>query len=343
LPDDSGDYVSKTLPRALFALLALGAILHGPAQAQETRFFRIGTGPASGTYFPIGGMIANAISNPPGSRECEKGGSCGPAGLIAATQATSGSVANIEGIAAKRLDAALVQTDLAYWAYHGTGFFAGKGAVTNLRAVAMLYSDTLQIAVRKDAKIKKLADLKGKRVSLGEPGSGTLVTARNLLKAIGLRDSDMKAQYLKPGPSADKMKAGELDALFLVEGAPAPLLADLAQSTPIALLPVPAAEAERLHKTFPFLVKGELPAGIYQGVDAVSAVSVGVVLVAASEVPEPVISGILKALWNERTQAQLAQYNPRLKMTKLENAVENIGVPLHAGAASFYFDAGIIK
>jgi TRAP transporter TAXI family solute receptor len=343
-PHSKGGFVPSLL-RSAFAVTCLVILTSMPAfaQSQETRFFRIGTGPTSGTYFPIGGMIANAISNPPGSRECEKGGSCGVPGLIAATQSTSGSVANIEAIASKRLDAALVQADIAYWAYHGTGFYSGKGVVTNLRAVAMLYSDTLQIAVRKDAKIKALADLKGKRVSLGEQGSGTLVTARNLLKAIGLRESDLKAQYLKPGPSADKMKSGEIDALFIVEGAPSPLLADLARAVPLNLLPIPSPEADRLRKTFPFLSKIQIPAETYQNVGAVPSVGVGVVLVAASEAPESLIYGIAKALWHERTQAQLAQNNLRVKLNKLENAIDNIGIPLHAGAASFYFDAGVIK
>src|SRR5215510_6799718 len=170
--------------RALRTAVAGGAawLLGGagapPVGAQdETRFFRIGTGPTTGNYFTIGGIIANAISNPPGSRPCDKGGSCGVPGLIAVAQTTQGSVQNVELIADRTLDSGLCQSDVAYWAYSGTGMYSGGTPFDGLRTIANLYQESLQIVVRADSKIAAIGDLRGKRISLGGRGSGTRATA----------------------------------------------------------------------------------------------------------------------------------------------------------------------
>ena len=143
------------------------------AQAQNVSFFRIGTGGTAGTYYPIGGLLANAISNPPGSRACNEGGSCGVPGLIATAVASNGSVANINGITSGSLESGFTQSDVAYWAYTGTGTYEGKPKVAGLRLIANLYPESIHLVARKGAGIKTAADLNGTRVSLDEPGSGT--------------------------------------------------------------------------------------------------------------------------------------------------------------------------
>ena len=144
------------------ALLVAMAVA-GPAQAQTQdkglKFFRIGTGSTSGVYFPIGGLIASAISNPPGSRQCDRGGSCGVPGLISVAQATMGSVDNVQAIATGALESGLAQADVATWAYNGTGIFKGKKPVTNLRAIANLYPESIHVVVRRAAKVRGFHDL----------------------------------------------------------------------------------------------------------------------------------------------------------------------------------------
>ena len=191
------------------------------AQAQSPNFFRIGTGGTAGTYYPIGGLIANAISNPPGSRACTEGGSCGVPGLVATAVASNGSVANINGITSGQMESGFTQSDVAYWAYTGTGVYEGKPKVADLRLIANLYPETIHLVARKGANIKSVADLKGKRVSLDEPGSGTLVDARIILAAYGITEKDIKPEYLKPNQAGDKMRDGGLDAFFFVGGYPA--------------------------------------------------------------------------------------------------------------------------
>ena len=167
---------------------SLGATLGGlpVAAQQDITFFRIGTGGTVGTYFPIGGLIANAISNPPGSRACADGGSCGVPGLVATAVASNGSVANVAGIATGSMQSGFVQSDVAYWALNGTGIYEGRPKVDVLRAIANLYPESFHLVVRKGAGIKSIRDLKGKRMSLDEPGSGTLVDARLILAAYGM-------------------------------------------------------------------------------------------------------------------------------------------------------------
>lgn len=188
----------KTLTLAL-------AVAGAATSANAQQFFRIGTGGTAGTYYPVGGMIANSISQ--------------PGKLIATAVASNGSVANINGILGGSLEAGFTQSDVAYWAYSGTGTFDGKPKAQDLRLIATLYPESIHLVARKGSGIKTVADLRGKRVSMDEPGSGTLVDVRLILGAFGMTDKDIKAEYLKPNQAGDKLKDGGLDAFFFVSGA----------------------------------------------------------------------------------------------------------------------------
>ena len=147
-----------------------------PPSGSSLSFFRIGTGSTGGTYFPIGGLIANIISNPPGSRSCEKGGSCGVPGLIAVAQSTEGSVHNVDAIAVGEIESGLSQSDVAYWAYTGTGVYGQRGPVTQLRLIANLYPESLQIVVRRDSDIAAIGGRPARQAGIaggariGHPG-----------------------------------------------------------------------------------------------------------------------------------------------------------------------------
>src|SRR6476469_3976953 len=158
---------------ALAAVSAgLGAFgLTGRAAVAQQRFFRIGTGGTGGTYYPVGGMIANAVSS-------DK--------INVSAVATNGSVANVNGIVGGSMESGFSQADINSWAYTGTGIYEGKAKIEELRVIANLYPESVHVVVKKGANIKTLADLKGKRVSIDEPGSGTIVSARALLAAYGV-------------------------------------------------------------------------------------------------------------------------------------------------------------
>jgi len=175
------------------AIFVVGLFLGQSPRAQEGQFFRIGAASTSGTFFEIGGVIASAISKPAGSPPCEHGGSCGVPGLVAVTQATQGSVENLRMVATGQIESGIAQSDIASWAYAGTGIFTADGPLKNLRAIASLFPESLQLVVRDDSAIQTLADLRGKHISLGQPGSGTLADARVVLAAAGLTEKDITA------------------------------------------------------------------------------------------------------------------------------------------------------
>jgi TRAP-type uncharacterized transport system substrate-binding protein len=221
--------VTGAAKRRLAPALVMAAVLSvaWPATplTQEISFFRIGTGDTSGTLFAVGSAIASAISNPPGSRPCDRGGSCGVPNLVAVAQSTEGAIENVEAIAAGLMESALVRADVAYWAYYGTGPFATQEPLSNLRAIANLYPAVVHIVAianlypavvhivaRQGQGISTVSDLAGKRVSLGPKASGTPANAQAILAAYGLLVDDIEASYLDSGLAADRLQAGEIDA-----------------------------------------------------------------------------------------------------------------------------------
>ena len=236
--------------------------------AQETQFFRIGAAATSGTFFEIGGVVASAISKPPGSPPCDRGSNCGVPGLIAVALATQGSVENLRMIAADQIESGIAQSDIAGWAYAGTGIFAADGPMKGLRAIANLFPEDVQIVVRDDSPIQSLADLKGRRISLGQMGSGTLADARVILAAAGLSEKDVAAEYLRPGVAAANMTEGTLDGFFLIGGTPVPVIRALASTTPVRLVPIDDEVLAKLKESSNSYRRSVIPAGTYPGVDA---------------------------------------------------------------------------
>jgi TRAP transporter TAXI family solute receptor len=275
-------------------------------------------------------MIANAVSQP---------------GKIAASaQASNGSVANVTGIAGGALESGFTQADVATWAYKGTGLYEGKPNVPGLRLIANLYPESVHIVVRKDSGIKSVADLRGKRVALDEPGSGTLVNARAILAAYGLKEADIKPEYIKPNQAGDKMKDGALDAFFFTGGSPAGAIAELASSgTGIDLLPIDGKEADALRVSSPFFAPDLIAADTYKGVGAVKTLAVGAQWVTSDKIDASLVYEVTKALFSDAAQKQLAAGHAKGKFITRENAVKGAGIPFHPGAEKFYKEVGLLK
>ncbi len=327
-----------------FVLAALAAIAMSlTAQAQELKFFRIGTGGIAGTYYPIGGLIADIISNPPGARPCEKGGSCGVPGLVAIAQSSNGSVANVNAIQSGTLESGFVQSDVAYWAYTGTGIYEGKGKVENLRAIASLYPESFHLVARQGAGIRSVRDLSGKRVSLDEPGSGTLVDARIILDAYGLSENDLKAEYIKPSTAVSEIRQGQLDAFVIVAGYPTGSVVELCSSAGCELVPIEGPEVDTLLEQYQFFARDLIPAGIYDGVSQTPTISVQALWVVGAEVDEELVYGITKALWHENARRLLDSGHAKGKAITLETALDGIGIPLHPGAERYYREIGLLE
>lgn len=321
--------------------VALGAT--GLALGQDIRFFRIGTGSTAGANFPIGSLIASVISNPPGSRDCDRGGSCGVPGMIAVAQATQGSGENAQEVGAGRLDAGIVQADIAAMAYEGQGAFSGKNRQPTLRALASLYPETLQIVVRRDSKVTTLAGLKGKRISLDTPLSGTQPAARGVLAQAGIKITDIKPVYVDVSTATDMMRDGKIDGFFYVGGNPAPAISQLSEVIDIRLIPVAAALVERLHKTEPYYNPAIIPAAAYKGIEDTPTLGVRTLLVVNQTLPEDLAYNILRALWHKTSRVMLSSGHPQGKMIQLEAALDGVSIPLHPGARRYYAEAGLLK
>ena len=322
--------------RSLAIAAVIGSMVLGTAfaVAQTPAFFRIGTGGTAGTYYPIGGLIANAISG---------AGDKGVPGLVATAVSSNGSVANINAIQGGSMESGFTQSDVAYWAHSGTGLYEGKGKVDDLRLIATLYPETIHLVARKGADIKSVADLKGKRVSLDEPGSGTIVDARIVLGAYGITEKDIKPEYLKPGPAGDRLRDGALDAYFFVGGYPTGAISELATSSGISLVPITGPEADKLLSEYSFFAKDTVPAGAYKDVAETPTISVAAQWVTSAKQPDDLVYNITKVMWNDATRASLDAGHAKGKLITLQNATTGLGIPLHPGAERFYKEAGILK
>ncbi len=328
---------------SVLSAIALGLAAGGVAMAQEPQFFRIGTGGTAGTYYPIGGLIANAISNAPGSRPCEEGGSCGVPGLIATAVSSNGSVANVNAIAGGSLESGFSQSDVATWAQTGTGIWEDREAVESLRMIANLYPESIHLVASADSGIDSVDDLAGKRVSLDEPGSGTLVDARIILEAYGLGEDDIEASFLKPDQAAERMRDGAMDAFFFVGGFPAGAIAELASQADIVLVPIEGDQAQAIIEGYGFFAEDLIPAGTYEGVDEdVATISVGAQWITNADQAEDLIYEITKAVWNDNTRRLFDAGHAKGKQITLETALDGVGIPLHPGAERFYREAGVL-
>jgi TRAP transporter TAXI family solute receptor len=324
------------------ASLLLAALSAAPATAQETRFFRIGTAATGGSFFEVGGLVAGAISGPVEGPPCGRGGSCGVRGLVAVAQATPGSVANLRLIDTGQIESGFAQADLAGWAYRGVNLFAVSGAMPHLRTIASLFPVAAHLVVPLDSPIYALADLRGKRFSLGEAGSGTAADAAIVLAAAGLGESDLTAKYLRPGPAAAELKAGTLDAMFLVGGYPIPVIRDLAAAMPIRLVPIEGKVVAELRKDFMYYYPTAIPAGSYPGIDAATpSLGFSALWVVNADIADDLVFAITESLWNPATAKLLTALDPIGSRIRIQGALDGVSVPLHPGAARFYREQGM--
>ena len=329
-------------------ILVAGAALAAAAafatvQAQEMKFFKIASGSAGGTYYPIAGLIANAVSNPPGSRPCDKRGSCGVPGLVAIAMSANGSVANVNSIQSGVVDSGFAQSDVTYWAYNGSGVFDGKEPLKKLRVLANLYPEHIHVVVRKDSPFKKVTDLKGKRIGIGLQASGAKVGAVLILEAHGMKENvDYQAEYLNSTQSIERMRDGQLEAMITVTGYPQAAIAELATTVGGRLLPISAKEAAIVKEKAPFYYDEKVPAGVYEGIDTDTAtLAVGAQWLVSADASDELIYDITKALWNKNTRKLLDKGHAKGKAIQMEKALDAVGIPMHPGAAKFYKEAGM--
>jgi TRAP transporter TAXI family solute receptor len=333
--------------RALGAAAASAALIGaGAARAQAPQFFRIGTGSAGGTYYPIGGIIANAISCPPGAPCNTAGATDGVPGLVAVAQATQGSVQNVNLIQSGNAESGFTQADVMHWAYTGTGLFEGRPKLDRLRFIAHLFPEHIHAVVRRDSPIQSFADLRGRRIAIGLQASGARIGSEMILEANGLRAGrEYQAEYLNQAQGTERMQDRGLDATLTVVGYPAAAFTEFCSRTGCRILPITGAEAQKVMERAPFYGTGVIPRGAYEGVtEDVPTLTVGALWAVRDSVPEATVYAITKALWSETTRGLLDRGHAKGREIVKEAALTGRGVvPFHPGAERFYREAGILR
>lgn len=300
------------------ALLCAALLLVGCGGEKQT-FINIATGGTAGTYYPIGGAMADLFNKN---------------GLNAAAQSTGASVANINMLRDKQVELAIVQNDITFYAVNGTEMFKDSGKVEGLTAIASLYPETCQFITRQDSGIIAIEQLKGKRVAVGAAGSGAEANARQILAAYGITYDDIDEQYLSFAEAAYALKDKTVDAAFVTAGFPTAAVQDVASQNPVNILAVDDAHIKALSEKYPFYNKSIIPANTYAGQSAdIQSVSVMAILVANEKIDAKLGEQITKALFDNLEKLQAA--HAAAKNISKENASRGIDfLKLNEGAAS---------
>ena len=315
---------------ALFGMvLFLGT---APVQAKDQTFVTIGTGGVTGVYYPTGGAIARLVNK--GRKEH---------GIRASVESTGGSVYNLNTIRAGELDMGVAQSDWQYHAYHGTSKFAKQGPNKDLRAVFSVHPEPFNVVARTDSGIKNFTDLKGKRVNIGNPGSGQRGTMDIVLEAMGWTTADFKlASELKPAEQSKALCDNKVDAIIYTVGHPNGSIAEAATSCDAILVTVDGPAIDKLIADNDYYRAAVVPGGMYRGSDAdIQTFGVGATFVSSATVPENVIYHVVKAVFENFDQFK--KLHPAFANLKKEEMIKDgLSAPLHDGAVKYYKEAGLM-
>lgn len=285
----------------------------------------MGTGGSGGTYYAYGGVLGGHLKT--------------ATGINVNVVTTDGSKANILGMDAGNYQLATVQSDVMAYAWQGTNTFAEEGAVESFRVIGGLYAEAVQL-ITMDPAIKSVADLKGKKVSIGAAGSGVYFNAVDVLKAANLTVEDIDPQYQSFNDSADALKDGKIDAAFVVAGAPTPALVDLCETKDAYLIPIDGEISKSLMEASPYYTEYKIPAGTYKGQNEdVTTITVKATLIVSASATEDDVYNITKAIF-DNIETITAAHAKGAELS-LENATDGMTAPFHAGAAKYFAEKGI--
>lgn len=314
--------MKKIISMVLVLAMALVMVACGNASGSK---MTMGTGGTSGTYYGYGGVLSQYINN--------------NAGINVTVVSTDGSKANIQGIDAGNYQLGTVQSDVMAYAWAGTRSFETEGKIDSFRVVAGLYAESVQL-VTMDPEIKTVADLAGKSVSIGAPGSGVYFNAIDVLSAAGLTEEDIKPQYQSFADSADALKDGKIDAAFIVAGAPTPAITELCTTNDAYLVPIDGDIAAKLMADCPFYTTYTIPAGTYAGqTEDVTTVTVKATLIVSAGASEEDVYKLTAAIF-DNIDAITAEHGKGAELS-IENATSGMTAPFHAGAAKYFAEKGV--
>ena len=311
----------RTIAIALTILMIFTLTLSG-CSGKTT--LKMATGGTTGTYYAFSGAVSQVLSS-----KIEN--------LAFDIQSTGASKANIYLVSDKEADIGIVQNDVMYYAYNGIDLFDGE-AIKGFSAMAGCYAEVVQIVSKKS--INSIEDLKGKRVSVGDVGSGCEFNARQILEVYGMTFDDIEVHNLSFNDSATALKDDKIDAFFCVAGAPTTAIVELATSNDIRLLEVDDEHADKLIESYPFYTKYKVPGGSYKGVDSdAQTVAVVATYIVSDELDEDLVYKMTKALFENADE--IAKAHPKGAELDPEYSVSGISIPIHPGALKYYKEIGV--
>ncbi|MDF2839289.1 MAG: transporter solute receptor, family [Clostridia bacterium] len=318
--------MKKYIVLALVLVFILSVALTGCAAPKSNLI--LATGGTSGTYYPFGGAMAQIFNSK-------------IADMNVTAQSTGASVENLKLIGKKEAELAIVQNDMTDYAYNGLESFK-DGKIENVRAIATLYPEVIQIVASEDSGIVTMNDIKGKKFSVGAPGSGVEANARQILDVLTMTYDDFAANYLSFSESADSLKDKHIDGFLFMSGIPNAAIQDTATTSKLKFVSLSDDVVTQLTTKYPFFTAFTIPAGTYNGQDTdVKTVAVKATLIVGAEVSEKVVYDLTKALFEN--QPELATGHAKGKELNLTDAVQGISVPFHPGAEKYYKEVGAIK
>ncbi|TYB88054.1 TAXI family TRAP transporter solute-binding subunit [Oceaniovalibus sp. ACAM 378] len=315
--------------KTLKTLTLMGAMLAGTAAFAQERFITIGTGGQTGVYFVVGQSICRLVNRDSATN-----------GLKCTAPSTGGSIANINAIKAGDMDMGVAQSDWQYHAYNGTSQFEGD-KFDKERAVFSVHGEPFTVIARKDANIGDFDDLKGKRVNVGNPGSGQLATMEVVLDAKGWTMDDFAlASELKPAEQAAALGDNKVDAIIYTVGHPNGSIQEAVSTVDASIVPVTGEAIDKLIADNPFYATATIPGGMYKGTDDdVTTFGVKATFVTSSDVPDDVIYAVVKAVFDNFDRFK--KLHPAFENLKEEEMIKDgLSAPLHPGAEKYYKERG---
>ena len=312
--------MKRIISLALVLIMILAVVSCGGSKPMT-----MGTGGTAGTYYGYGGILGTQIKN--------------SAGITVNVVSTDGSKANILGINTGNYQLGTVQSDVMAYAWSGSRSFESEGAITSFRVIGGLYAEAVQL-VTMNPEIKSVADLAGKKVSIGAAGSGVYFNAMDVLTAAGLTENDIIPQYQSFADSADALKDGKIDAAFIVAGPPTPAITELFTTNTAYLVPIDGAVAEKLMADCPYYTVHAIPANTYNGqTEEVKTVTVKATLIVSASASEDDVYKITKAIF-DNIEAITTAHAKGAELS-IENATSGMTAPFHAGAAKYFAEKGV--
>jgi len=315
-----------------FVLLILLSVLFVSCNQQQTNFVTIGTGGVTGVYYPTGGAISRMINQQKDVYQ-----------IKATVESTPGSVYNINAVLSGDLDFGIAQSDRQYQAYHGLAEWADSGAQEELRSVFSIHPESITLIASEESGINSLADLKGKRINLGNPGSGQLQNSRDILKAIGLDEKDFNAEFVKAVEAPGLLQDERIDAFFYTVGHPN---GNIKESTSgrikVKIIPITGPEIDKMLEEYPYYAKSVIPKEFYPNSlneEDINTIGVKATFITSMKVNNDIVYAMTKEVFENLEEFK--KLHPAYKVLTRENMMDGLSAPLHEGAIKYFKEVGL--